>query len=64
MPVCRREIDRIYGRLHVSFDHTLGESFYQPVLGEVVDELLARGLARESRGAIGVFTGRPDSRRC
>ncbi|MFM7206284.1 MAG: arginine--tRNA ligase, partial [Planctomycetaceae bacterium] len=30
MPVCRGEIDRIYGRLHVTFDHTLGESFFQP----------------------------------
>ena len=55
MPVCRREIDRIYSRLHVSFDHTLGESFYQPLLGGVVDDLVAKGLARESRGAIGVF---------
>ena len=60
MPVCQAEIDRIYARLHVSFDHTLGESFYQPVLGEVVGELLARGLARESRGAIGIFTDGPD----
>jgi arginyl-tRNA synthetase len=55
MPVCRAEIDRIYTRLHVSFDHTLGESFFQPFLAGVVDDLVARGLARESRGAIGVF---------
>jgi arginyl-tRNA synthetase len=60
MPVCRREIDRIYSRLHVSFDHTLGESFYQPLLGGVVDDLVAKGLARESRGAIGVFLGGDD----
>ena len=55
MPVCRREIDRIYTRLDVSFDHTLGESFYQPMLGGVVGDLEAKGLARESRGAVGVF---------
>ncbi len=55
MPVCRREIERIYGRLDVSFDHTLGESFYQPMLGGVVSDLEAKGLARESRGAVGVF---------
>jgi arginyl-tRNA synthetase len=55
MPVCRAEIDRLYTRLHVSFDHTLGESFFQPFLAATVDDLLARGLARESRGAIGVF---------
>ena len=55
MPACRGEIDRIYDRLHVSFDHTLGESFYQPFLAGVVEDLQARGLARESRGAMGVF---------
>jgi arginyl-tRNA synthetase len=55
MPVCRAEIDRIYARLGVSFDHTLGESFFQPLLAATVDDLVARGLARESRGAIGVF---------
>jgi arginyl-tRNA synthetase len=55
MPVCRREIDRIYARLDVSFDHTLGESFYQPMLAGVVSDLEATGLARESRGAVGVF---------
>ncbi|MFM1903207.1 MAG: Arginine--tRNA ligase [Planctomycetota bacterium] len=55
MPVCRREIDRIYGRLQVGFDHWLGESFFQPFLAATVEELVSRGLARESRGAIGVF---------
>jgi arginyl-tRNA synthetase len=60
MPVCRREIDRIYARLHVAFDHTLGESFFQPLLQGVVDDLVATGLARESRGAIGVFLGGDD----
>ena len=55
MPACRREIDRIYGRLDVTFDHTQGESFFQPLLAGVVGDLTAAGLARESRGAIGVF---------
>ena len=55
MPVCRAEIDRIYSRLGVAFDHTLGESFYQPFLAGVVAELLAQGLAQESRGATAVF---------
>jgi len=55
MPVCRGEIDRIYARLHVTFDHTLGESFFQPLLAGTVRDLEARGLARESRGAVGVF---------
>ncbi|MCE9629596.1 MAG: arginine--tRNA ligase [Planctomycetia bacterium] len=60
MPVCRAEIDRLYARLHVIFDHTLGESFFQPMLAGVVDDLMARGLARESRGAVGVFLGGED----
>ncbi len=60
MPVCRGEIDRIYQRLHVTFDHTLGESFFHPLLGGVVADLLAAGLARESRGAIGVFLAGED----
>jgi arginyl-tRNA synthetase len=55
MPVCRGEIDRIYARLHVTFDHTLGESFFQPMLAATVEDLTAKGLARESRGAVGVF---------
>ena len=55
MPACREEIERVYSRLDVTFDHTLGESCYQPLLAGVVDDLTARGMARESRGAVGVF---------
>ncbi len=50
------QFDTIYGRLGVKFDHALGESFYNPWLGGVVNDLLARGLAQESEGAIGVFS--------
>lgn len=45
------QFDTIYARLGVKFDHTLGESFYNPKLQTVVDYLKARGLARESEGA-------------
>jgi len=55
LPSCRAEIDRIYHRLDVTFDHTLGESFYNDQLAGIVDDLLARGIARESDGAICVF---------
>ena len=55
MPVCLAEIERLYRRLDVVFDHQLGESFFQPQLAGVVEQLLATGLARESRGAVGVF---------
>jgi len=34
------EIDRIYARLGVEFDYTLGESFYHQRCTKVVDELL------------------------
>jgi arginyl-tRNA synthetase len=39
------EIDRIYRRLDVAFDHTLGESFYNDQLPAVVADLLAKGIA-------------------
>ena len=55
LPACRDEIDRVYERLDVSFDHTLGESFYNDRAASIVDELLRRGIARESDGAICVF---------
>ena len=52
----QKQFDTIYGRLGVKFDFALGESFYNPWLGEVVTDLLTRGLARESKGAVGVFS--------
>jgi len=52
----QKQFDTIYGRLGVKFDHALGESFYNPWLGEVVADLLQRGIARESEGAVGVFS--------
>ncbi|RLS75770.1 MAG: arginine--tRNA ligase [Planctomycetota bacterium] len=54
-PFCHEEIDRIYGRLGVTFDHVRGESSYRKLLAGVVEDLQSQGLARESRGAIGVF---------
>jgi arginyl-tRNA synthetase len=55
LPYCEDEIERMYRRLHVTFDYTLGESFYHDRLAEVVDELLQRGIARESDGAVCIF---------
>ena len=52
MPACLEEINRIYRRLDVKFDHTLGESFYNPMLPDVVKSLQERGIAQESNGAI------------
>jgi arginyl-tRNA synthetase len=49
------QFDTIYARLGVKFDHTLGESFYNPRLKALVDELVAKGIARESEGALAIF---------
>src|SRR5262245_39151768 len=50
------QFDTIYARLGVSFDRTLGESFYNPRLPAIVSELLQRGVARESQGAKAIFS--------
>jgi arginyl-tRNA synthetase len=50
------QFDDIYGRLGVEFDHIYGESHYNDQLPGTVDSLMEQGVARESEGAIGVFT--------
>jgi arginyl-tRNA synthetase len=55
LALSQHQFDSIYSRLGVSFDHTLGESFYNPRLKAVVEALRGRGLARESEGATVVF---------
>jgi arginyl-tRNA synthetase len=57
MPFCYAYIARVYKLLNISFDHQLGESFYQPMLGQVVEDMQARGLAQVSDGAVVVFFG-------
>jgi arginyl-tRNA synthetase len=54
----QHQFDEIYGRLGVKFDLTLGESFYNPWLRDVVSDLIAKGIARESDGAFCVFSDR------
>ncbi len=55
LPPCLADIERIYRRLGVTFDVTLGESFYHDRLAGVVDDLLARRIATVSDGAVCVF---------
>ncbi len=55
MPYCLEDIQRIYRRLDVHFDHALGESHYHDMLPGVVEDLRRRGIARESQGAVCVF---------
>ena len=56
MPHCLEALEGIYQRLGVRFDVQLGESFYDAMLSEVVDDLKAKGLAEASEGAIVVFS--------
>src|SRR5271170_2485681 len=49
------QFEKIYTRLGIKFDVTLGESFYNDKLAPLVDELLKKGIARESEGAIAIF---------
>ena len=49
-------LEIIYQRLGVQFDYTLGESFYNDMLPGIVDDLLKRNLARESEGAVAIFS--------
>jgi arginyl-tRNA synthetase len=50
------QFDTIYARLNIKFDVTLGESFYNLRLKGIVEELLDRGVATESRGAKAVLS--------
>jgi arginyl-tRNA synthetase len=52
MPACLEMLRPIYDRLGVRIDHALGESFYNPMLPGVVEDLLAKGVAVESDGAV------------
>ncbi|VTR97566.1 arginyl-trna synthetase : Arginine--tRNA ligase OS=Singulisphaera acidiphila (strain ATCC BAA-1392 / DSM 18658 / VKM B-2454 / MOB10) GN=argS PE=3 SV=1: Arg_tRNA_synt_N: tRNA-synt_1d: DALR_1 [Gemmata massiliana] len=52
MPACLEMLRPIYERLNVKIDHALGESFYNPMLACVVDDMLAKKIAFESKGAV------------
>ena len=61
--VSKRGLRKIYDRLDVRFDHWLGESFYNDRLPGLVGDFLTKGIARESNGAICIFsdgTKKPD----
>jgi arginyl-tRNA synthetase len=55
MTLSKKQFNEIYSRLGVKFDETLGESFYRDRLTALVDELLQKGIARESESAIAIF---------
>ncbi len=55
MPQCLSALEQVYERLGVHFDVQLGESFYNPMLADVVGDLETKGIAEESKGATVVF---------
>lgn len=52
LPACLAMLEPVYRRLGVTIDHALGESFYHPMLPGVVADMLAKGIAQESQGAV------------
>lgn len=55
LPKCLDALNVVYERLDVHFDLTLGESYYNPMLADVVGSLKEKGLAVDSDGATCVF---------
>jgi arginyl-tRNA synthetase len=49
-------LERIYQTLDVKFDHWLGERHYNDRLPGLVEEFLTKGIARESNGAVCIFS--------
>lgn len=62
MPWCLADLDKLYQRLDIRFDHQHGESFYHPMLADTVKSLVAEGIAQESEGAICVFFPDPSGK--
>jgi arginyl-tRNA synthetase len=54
--VSKAGLQKIYDRLEVKFDHWHGESYYNDKLAGLVEEFLEKGLARESNGAVCIFS--------
>lgn len=56
LELSKQGLQEIYQRLDVSFDHWLGESAYNEQLAPLVAKLLEKNLARDSEGAVCIFT--------
>lgn len=54
--VSKEGLQKIYDRLDVKFDYWLGESYYNDRLSSLVEEFLEKGLAKESNGAVCIFS--------
>ena len=47
-----QQFEKAYRLLRISFDHYVGESFYNDMTADVIQRLQSSGLARESEGAL------------
>jgi len=56
LELSKKGLNEIYTRLDVSFNHWLGESAYNDALAPLVEKLKSRDLARDSDGALCVFS--------
>jgi arginyl-tRNA synthetase len=56
LELSKKGLNEIYTRLDVSFDHWLGESAYNDALAPLVEKLKSQDLARDSDGALCVFS--------
>ena len=50
-----KEYNKVYDRLGVKFDHYFGESFYNDMMPDVLEELKKKNIAKEDQGALVVF---------
>jgi arginyl-tRNA synthetase len=53
--VTRAELDKVYERLEIKFETWYGESFYNPLLADVVKLVREHGIARDDEGALCIF---------
>jgi arginyl-tRNA synthetase len=62
MPPCLEEIHKVYKKLEIlSFDHEHGESFYQPILADVVASVQAAGVAEVGEGGALIIRFGPEN---
>lgn len=63
MNVSVADLKKNYGNLDVEFDLWKGESDVQPIIPGMVDDMIERGIAHESEGAMVIDVAKPDDKR-
>ena len=54
-PLSKKEFEKLYALLGITFDECLGESFYHDALVPLVERLTKTGIAEVSEGALCIF---------